>query len=187
MDFLDRMQDAANRGQKMVEGLLLYSRVTTQGQPFVKTDLNQTLRDVISNLEVQIEEQDGTVDVEDLPIIEGDPTQMQQLFQNLINNALKFHHPERPPVVQVVSSQPSPEMVQISVSDQGIGFDPTQKERIFQPFQRLHGRSEFEGSGIGLSICKKIVERHDGEINVESLPDKGTTFTITLPVNNSPG
>ena len=183
-DFIMRMQDAADRGQKMVEALLQYSRVTTMGQPFVTTDLSRIMNEVIGDLEIQISEQKGKIDVDSLPTIEADPTQMRQLFQNLISNALKFHPADKPPVVEIKHQNSDPDKVSISVADQGIGFDETYSEQIFQPFQRLHGRSEYEGSGIGLSVCKKIVERHNGSIRVESQPGVGTTFFISLPVKN---
>jgi PAS domain S-box-containing protein len=183
-DFVLRMQDAANRGQKMVEALLLYSRVTTQGQPFVQTDLSSVLNEVLGDLEIQIDEQGGKVYVGKMPTISADPTQMRQLFQNLISNALKFHPENEPPVVEVQYQNSDPGQVIISVADQGIGFDEAYSEQIFQPFQRLHGRSEYEGSGIGLSVCKKIVERHNGSIWVESQQGVGTTFFISLPVYN---
>ena len=183
-DFLIRMQDAANRGQKMVEALLLYSRVTTQGKPFAKSDLNHILKNVLSDLEVQIESQQGDVQVEELPSIECDPTQMHQLFQNLISNALKFHKSDQAPFVQVECRKKDLNHVEITVTDQGIGFDESYSDQIFQPFQRLHGHSEYEGSGIGLSICKKIVERHGGRIDATSQPAKGSIFTIKLPINS---
>jgi light-regulated signal transduction histidine kinase (bacteriophytochrome) len=182
-DFIMRMQDAADRGQNMVEALLLYSRVTTQGQPFVQTDLSSVLKEVLGDLEIQIHEQGGKIDVGEMPTIAADPTQMRQLFQNLISNALKFHPEDESPIIRVQHQKPDANRVVISVADEGIGFDEVYSEQIFQPFQRLHGRSEYEGSGIGLSVCKKIVERHSGSIRVESQPGKGTTFFISLPIN----
>jgi PAS domain S-box-containing protein len=186
-DFLSRMGDAADRGQKMVEALLLYSRVTTQGKPFIKTDLNQILDNVLSDLEVQIKNQKGQIEVGVLPTLEADPSQMQQLFQNLISNAMKFHQLDQPPEVKVYCTNGEDNLVQINVTDQGIGFDESYSDQIFQPFQRLHGRSEFEGNGIGLSICRKITERHGGEITVQSQPGQGSTFTVHLPLKTNLG
>jgi PAS domain S-box-containing protein len=186
-DFVARMQDAAERGQSMVEALLTYSRITTHGQSFDLTDLNIVLKDVISDLEMRIEDSQGMVQVGELPIIAADPIQMRQLFQNLISNALKFHEPDQSPVVEVTcstlsSSESSRDHVQISVKDQGIGFDEAFSDRIFQPFQRLHGRMEYEGSGIGLAVCRKIAERHGGTISAQGNPGKGAVFTVILPV-----
>lgn len=184
-DFLTRMRDAANRGQIMVEALLTYSRVSTRGKPFIRIDLNQVLQDVVSDLELRIEDSQGTVRVEDLPVIDADPAQMRQLFQNLISNGLKFYQPDQKPFVEVSSLVQSPNRVQISVRDHGIGFDTEYSERIFQPFQRLNTRQEYEGSGIGLAVCRKIVERHGGEISTQSESGKGATFYVTLPIEQN--
>jgi len=181
-EYLTRMQEAAQRGQRMISDLLELSRVTTGGKPFQRTDLNQVLQDVLSDLEVHMEQEGGQVEVGNLPVIDADPTQMHQLFQNLVGNALKFHKPEIPPSVKVTANADDSDQVQIRVADNGIGFDEEFKERIFQPFQRLHGQSKYEGSGIGLSICRKIVERHGGAIRTESQPGQGASFIITLPI-----
>jgi len=180
-DYLARMADSAHRGQQMINDLLELSRVTTQGKPFQKIELNQVIQDVLSDLEVNIEKSGGVVEVDDLPAIEADATQMRQLFQNLIANALKFHKPETPPKVTISTNGDTSGQVQISVADNGIGFEEEFIERIFQPFQRLHGQSEFEGSGIGLSVCQKIVERHRGSIHVNAMLSEGATFVITFP------
>ncbi len=180
-DFIFRMQDAANRGLRMVDALLSYSRVTTRGQAFVPTDLNQVVSDVLCDLEVRLEESQGEIRVGKLPIIAADAVQMQQLFQNLVSNALKFHKPGTSPTVTITAIDGNSDQVQIRVADHGIGFDEKFKERIFQPFQRLHGQSEYEGSGIGLSVCRKIVERHSGSIVAQSVPGEGTTIIINLP------
>ena len=182
-EYLVRMQNAAQRGQQMINDLLELSRVTTDGKPFQKTLLNQVIQDVLCDLEVDIEKSGGSVEVGDLPAIEADATQMRQLFQNLIANALKFHKPETPPEVTISTNGDTSSQVQISVQDNGIGFEEEFIERIFQPFHRLHGQSEFEGSGIGLSVCRKIVERHGGGIEAQSQPGEGTTFIITLPTH----
>lgn len=186
--YLDRMISAASRMQKMISDLLELSRVTTKGQPFEKVDLSQVVLEVVSDLEVRIEETDGSVVVEDLPVITADPIQIRQLMLNLIGNALKFHRSDVPPVVCVrgkveQDGQEKPELVRLEVEDNGIGFDMEYLGKIFEPFQRLHGRSEYEGSGIGLAVCKKIVERHQGDLTAVSSPSSGSTFIITLPQN----
>ena len=180
-DFIARMQAAARRGHGMINDLLALSRVTTQGGSFQSTDLNQVLQNVLSDLEMHIEREAGQVEVGNLPVIDADPTQMYQLFQNLVNNALKFHKPEVPPAVTISANSGNSDPIQVQVADNGIGFDEEFKERIFQPFQRLHGQCEYEGSGIGLSVCRKIVERHNGSIMAQSGPDEGATFIINLP------
>ncbi len=198
LDYLARMSNAAARMQQMIDDLLAYSRVTTKAQPFTHVDLTQAARQAISDLEIRIEKTGGRVLLSDLPTVEADPNQMYQLFQNLIGNALKFHKPDVPPVVRVYAREPGSEgngfssapvlprsQAQIVVEDNGIGFDPKYGERIFQPFQRLHGRSEYEGTGIGLSICRKIVEQHDGSIVAESQAGEGSKFIITLPAERA--
>ncbi len=181
-DYLGRMRTAAARMRAMVDSLLLLSRITTQGRPFVRVDLAQVADDVLSDLEYQINRTGGKVLVGNLPVLEGDPLQLHQLLQNLIGNALKYHHPDTPPVIKV-SANLLPSHVQILVEDNGIGFNPDEIGRMFQPFQRLVGRSQFEGSGIGLAICRRIVERHSGEITAKSEPGKGSVFIVTLPVS----
>ena len=166
----------------MINDLLALSRVTTRGQPFQQVDLQRVLRDVVSDLEMRIERTQGRVEVGSMPKIEADPTQMQQLFQNLVGNALKFHQEDQPPVVRVDGMlMDGGKQVQIFVEDNGIGFEEEYLERIFQPFQRLHGMGEYEGSGIGLAVCRKIVERHAGSITAQSKLGQGATFVVTLP------
>lgn len=191
-DYLDRMQNAANRMQVLIEDLLAFSRITTQAQPFVNVDLNHVLQGVVCDLEIRIEQVGGCIEASDLPTIEADPVQMRQLLQNLISNALKFHRPETPPIVRIFSkflisetNSSAEELCQIIVADNGIGFDEKYCDRIFVVFQRLHGRSEYEGTGVGLAICRKIAERHNGSITASSKPGDGATFMITLPVKQS--
>lgn len=193
--YLNRMQDAAGRMSDLITALLMYSRATTRERPFEPVDLNSIIQDVCSDLDIRIQEVDGRVEYGDLPTIEGDPTQMRQLLQNLIGNGLKFHRPDVPPVVTVSATletrmqeeeddEPPEEICHIQVADNGIGMEEKYLERIFSPFKRLHGRSQFGGTGMGLAICRRIVERHRGEINVSSVQDEGTTFTISLPVSH---
>jgi PAS domain S-box-containing protein len=182
-DYLERMQNAAIRMQNLINDLLTYSRITTKAQPFVPVDLTQVAHEVMSDLEVRIQEVGAHVDVQNLPRIQADPTQMRQLLQNLVANALKFHHPHQPPVIKLYADQATPNGVcHIFVEDNGIGFDEKYLDRIFMVFQRLHGRGEYEGSGVGLATCRKIVERHEGNITARSAPGQGATFIITLPV-----
>jgi signal transduction histidine kinase len=180
-DYLERMQNAAGRMHTLINDLLTYSRVTTKAQPFVKTDLNEVVNSVMSDLEIRIQQSGGHVEIESLPTIDADELQMRQLFQNLIANGLKFHRESVPPVVKISSSDTGNGTVSITVADNGIGFDEKYLDRIFTPFQRLHGRSEYEGTGIGLAVCRKIVERHGGSLIAKSEPGKGSAFIFTLP------
>lgn len=190
-DYLARMQNAARRMQELISDLLAYSRVISRAQPFGPVNLADVAREVVDDLETRIEIAGGQVEVGPLPIIEADPTQMRQLMQNLIANGLKFHRPGVPPLVRisgelvdgiVLSAERGPQRVcRIAVSDNGIGIDPKYADRIFGVFQRLHGQGEYEGTGIGLAICRRIAERHGGYIEVDSAPECGATFTVTIP------
>jgi PAS domain S-box-containing protein len=186
-DYLERMQNAAQRMQALIEDLLSLSRVTTRAQPFVPVDLSQIATEVLSDLEVTIQQASGQIDLGYLPTINADPLQMRQLLQNLIGNAIKFHRPQQVPLVniytEIVTIENDQQMYQLTVQDNGIGFDEKYCDRIFQVFQRLHGRSEYEGTGIGLAICRKIVERHQGSITAKSQPGQGAKFIVTLPIS----
>lgn len=184
-DYLERMCSAAGRLQSMVRGLLEYSRVVTRGAGFNLIDLGRVVDGAIMDLEWQIEDERAAVVREDLPAIEADSDQMHQLFQNLLSNALKFRGKE-PPYIRIYarpdqSSKDSGQRWQIFIEDNGIGFEEQYAERIFALFERLHGRSEYEGSGMGLAICRRIAERHGGTITAHALPGKGATFIVTLP------
>ncbi|MFZ0929530.1 MAG: PAS domain S-box protein [Syntrophobacteraceae bacterium] len=185
-DYLNRMLNATERMQSLLTGLLDYSRVATASEPFEQVHLSDLIGEVLSDLEVRIVKTGDEVHVETLPVISADPTQMRQLFQNLIGNALKFHKPGEKPMVQVRSVSKTDSGCQIIVEDNGIGFEERYLERIFAPFQRLHGRSEYEGTGMGLAICKKIVERHRGNITARSTPGVGASFIIQLPLKQYP-
>ena len=181
-DYLERMRSAAARMQDLIENLLSFSRVTTKAQPFTRVDLRSVARDALSDLETRIAQSAGRVEFGDLPVLDADATQMHQLLQNLMANALKFHRPDVTPVVGVSSrALPDGERFEMKVQDNGLGFEQQYSERIFGLFQRLHGRAEFEGTGIGLAICRKIVERHHGTIVASGVPGQGALFTITLP------
>lgn len=186
LDYLKRMQGASQRMQTLLNDLLSFSRVSTRAQPFTEVDLNTLAGEVLSDLENQIERSQGRVEIGELPTIEADPTQMHQLLQNLIGNALKYHKDNISPTVQVLAQIKGGEC-QISVKDNGIGFDIQYLDRIFKPFQRLHNREEYEGSGMGLAICRRIVERHGGKITAASTPGEGSTFIVTLPIHPSKG
>jgi signal transduction histidine kinase len=193
IDYLTRMRDAAKRMSTLINDLLALSRVTTQAKPCTPVNLNTLVSEVLSDLDVRIEQVHGNVEVGSLPTIHADPTQMRQLFQNLIGNALKFHKPEVAPFIKVQADLMGKTELfdddgtgghatwRIRVQDNGIGFEEKFRERIFEVFQRLHNRSEYEGSGIGLSLCRKIAQRHGGSISAESTPGQGATFLITLP------
>ncbi len=192
-DTMQRILSAAARMQTLIDGLLSLSRVTTQAQNFTTVDLAKIAGEVVTDLESQIERVGGSVEVGHLPTIQADSLQMRQLLQNLIGNALKFHRVEEPPVVKVhgrfvqgrtarkSGHSGAEEQCKIVVEDNGIGFEEKYRERIFGVFQRLHPRDVFEGTGIGLALCRKIVDRHGGKIDVQSIPGKGSTFEVTLP------
>ena len=186
-DYLDRMQNAAARMQTLINDLLTFSRVISRTEAFAAVDLNTITREVLSDLEVRVEKSGAKVDVGELPVIQGDAMQMRQLMQNLIGNALKFHPPGAKPVVEIRSRtlETAPEVgtsCEITIRDNGIGFDERYLEKIFAVFQRLHGRQDYEGTGVGLAVCRRITERHEGTITARSKPGEGATFVVTLPL-----
>jgi light-regulated signal transduction histidine kinase (bacteriophytochrome) len=186
-DFVDRIRISAARMARLIDDLLAYTRVTTRLEPCAAVDLSRILDEVLTDLEVTIEKTAARVDASPLPAIEADPVQMRQLFQNLVGNALKFHAPDRPPVVRVSCRRlPDDGDCEIVFEDNGIGIAPEHFERIFGVFQRLHSREDYEGSGIGLAVCKKIAERHGGSISVESAPGEGAKFIVRLPLRRKP-
>ena len=188
------MLSAAGRMRRLIDDLLSFSRVTTQQRPFARINLEKLVREVVSDLEERIGQEEGAVAVGALGAVEADISQMRQLFQNLIVNAVKFHRPGVPPVVEIAGErEPGPggadepvPMYRITVRDNGIGFDEKYLDRIFNVFQRLHGRNEYEGTGMGLAICRKIVERHGGTITARGRPGEGATFVVALPVRRPP-
>ena len=177
--YLHYIVDGAMRMQALVNDLLLYSRVTTRGMEFALTDTNDVLQEALANLDVAVAESNACVTHDPLPTAYGDTKQLARLFQNLIGNAIKYRG-EAPPEVHVSVLKKGDEWV-FSVRDNGIGIAPEYAERIFVIFQRLHTREEYGGTGIGLSVCKKIVERHGGRIWVESEEGCGATFYFSLP------
>ncbi len=185
-DYLDRMQGAAGRMRTLISDLLAFSRVIRSSEPLVPVDLAAVAREVLVDLEVRIEKNRAQIELGNLPTIEADPMQMRQLFLNLISNALKFQPAGATPLVKLSSralhAASGEQLCEISVQDNGIGFDEKYVDKMFAVFQRLHGRSEYEGTGIGLAVCRRIVDRHHGSVVAKSQPGQGATFLVTLPV-----
>lgn len=190
--FIDRMQDAAGRMRRLINDLLSYSRVSSKSRPFVPVDLDKLLAEVLSDLQVRLDETEGQIIAGKLGTIDADPTLMRQLVQNLLSNALKFRKTDTKPVIRIETTPGEPisigtrivPSIVLTIADNGIGFDNTYKEQIFKIFQRLHGRLEYEGTGVGLATCRKIVERHLGTIDANGVPGEGATFVIELPVQH---
>jgi PAS domain S-box-containing protein len=192
--YIDRILDAAGRMRCLINDLLTYSQVTTMARPFAPVDLGQIAREVMSDLQVAVEQAGAKIALGDLPVIQADATQMRQLLQNLLSNALKFRCEGRPSRIRVTGLLYTPEhaehgmgaarLCEITVADNGIGFSQQYADRIFGIFQRLHGRGEYPGTGIGLATCRKILERHGGTITASGRPGQGATFICTLPACN---
>ena len=179
VEFIEFAVDGANRMQKLINDLLAYSRVSTRGRPPETTDAHAALGEAITNLGAAIEESGAFITNDDLPEVAADYSQLVHLFQNLLGNAIKFRGDETPHI-HVSAKRGRGEWV-FSVKDNGIGIEPQYHDRIFIIFQRLHGRDEYSGTGIGLALCKRIVERHGGRIWLESQPGSGTVFHFTIP------
>ena len=196
-DYLERMQNAAARMQNLISDLLTFSRVLSSSQPFVQIDLGNVVREVLGDLEVAIEQSKATIEFEGLPTIEGDPTQLGQLLQNLISNSIKFQPAGQAPVIRIEAQviprpfscvkhpTPDDQVCELTVKDNGIGFDEQYLDKVFAVFQRLHGRSEYEGTGVGLAVCRRIVDRHGGTITARSKAGEGATFVVALPVRQN--
>ena len=178
-EFIRYAVDGATRMQRLIQDLLALSRVGSRHLEFLPTDCEALLDQALTALKATIEETDALVTHDPLPTVKADALQLIQLFQNLIGNALKYRAEDRPYVH--ISGDREGDTWVFSVRDNGIGIDPKYAERVFEVFERLHGEAEYPGTGIGLAICKKIVERHDGRIWVESEPGKGATFFFTIP------
>jgi PAS domain S-box-containing protein len=186
--YLERMVDAATRMRRLIDDLLSYSRVNTRTTSFLPVDLGAVIADVLSDLEPRITSEQATIRVGELPAIEADPSQMHQLFLNLIANSLKFRRPGVTPSVTIEGSVEVGEngaVARIAVADNGVGFEPRHAERIFGMFERLHGREEYDGTGVGLATCRKIAERHAGELSAWGEPDAGAVFTMVLPIRQA--
>jgi PAS domain S-box-containing protein len=192
-NYLERMMAAAGRMSRLIEDLLAYSRVSTRGQAMEEVEPEEPLREALETLAVSVEEAGATVEISGpLPSFEADAGQIEQLFQNLLSNALKFRRADTPSHIQISGKRTAraddePAHVEIIIEDNGIGFDGKYAEAIFAPFHRLHGRDAYPGTGIGLAICRKIVERHHGHISATARPCHGARFTITLPEAQPPG
>ncbi|MFC1996550.1 ATP-binding protein [Chloroflexota bacterium] len=194
-EYLDRIQSSVNRMQTLIIDLLTYSRISTKSQQLDQVDLRPILDQVLLDLELKVEESNAAIQIGDLPLIHADPIQMHQLYFNLIGNSLKFYKPGTPVMIKITGGLVSiPEggregfdWHEICVVDNGIGFDEKYLDRIFQPFERLHNSNEYEGNGMGLAICRKILERHRGEITANSQPGQGATFIVRFPVFNGEG
>jgi len=193
-DIIRRMQGATARMQELIRGLLAYSRLNTERPAFRPVSLNQLVTDVLSDLETAIRDRSALVAVDTLPVVNGNSLQLLQLFQNLLSNAIKFTPAHQTPAIRIWSRKLTPEQAlafnltghfaEISVQDNGIGFDEKYTERIFSLFQRLHGRSQYGGTGIGLAVCRKVVDNHGGYLTARSQPGKGSTFLVYLPIIN---
>ncbi len=191
--YLDRIQNAASRMRQLINDLLSFSRVTSNAKSFQKVDLNQVVASVVDDIQMRLEETKAIVNFENLPTVDADEIQMRQLFQNLISNSLKFRKVDVAPVVTITTQTTNrighdgrdAEFLKLQLSDNGIGFDNRFKDQIFAIFQRLHGRMEYEGTGIGLATCRKIVDRHNGTIDADGVENIGATFSIELPVVNA--
>ena len=181
LDYIDRMQNATMRMQELINDLLNYSKVTAETRPVETIDINSVIKESLFNLESRVFETKGTVNVENIPDFAADPVQMLHLFQNLIGNSLKYHQENIPPEINIYSRSSEEGELQILIEDNGIGFEEKYSEKIFKPFERLHVKGDYEGTGMGLAICKNIVDRHHGTIEIKSAPNEGTTFMLNFP------
>ena len=179
-EYLERVVNSASRMRQLLHDLLEFSRVATKPEPFKKIDLVKIVLEAADVFEASVKETGCQIEVENIPAIEADESQILQLFQNLIGNSLKFRG-DKTPRIKIYGKLDGHGICELFVKDNGIGFDPQFAERIFKPFQRLHGRREYDGTGMGLAICRKIVERHGGSIRADSEPGKGSTLIICLP------
>ncbi|NMH61223.1 sensor histidine kinase [Alteromonas ponticola] len=197
-DFMGRMLNAAERMSMLIRDLLAFSRVATRGKEFEAVNLNDVITNVKNDLEIAIDESDASLECDKLPMINGDQSQLEQLFLNLLSNALKFRQQDVSPKISIRLTSPEEndlehvfkvdeyDWIKIIIEDNGIGFEQSFAEKIFAPFQRLHGRSEYQGTGIGLAVCRRIVERHNGYISAQSSPGEGAVFSIVIPVDGEP-
>ncbi|HFE44641.1 MAG TPA: PAS domain-containing sensor histidine kinase, partial [Nannocystis exedens] len=184
-DYISRMQDAARRMQNLINDLLMFSRLAKEGKAVSDIDLDHIVATVVSDLEVRIEESQAQIEVGPLPKIDGDPLRIRQLLQNLLANAIKFRRPEVAPKVKIsaeIVDIEGTDFARVSIADNGIGIEPRYRERIFGIFERLHGRGHYEGTGIGLAICRKICEQHGGRISIANSEAQGTLVVVELPI-----
>ena len=180
-EYLQRIRAAAEHMRQLIEGFLALSRVTSGARPYEEVDLADLVREVLQSLEERIKESHARIEIGQLGRLGGDRMQLRQLFQNIIANALKYRKTDGQPRVLLQGSLGEDNYYEITIQDNGIGFDPQDAERIFRPLERLHSRREYEGTGMGLTTCQKIVARHGGEIRAQSEVGQGATFIIRLP------
>ncbi len=180
LDYLDRVTSAATRMQQLIRSLLGLARINGRTPEFADVDLDLVVKAAVADLELAVEQSAATVSIRTMPTIHADAVQMRQLFQNLIGNALKYRSRDRPPQVDIRAERDADRWV-IAVADNGIGFEPEQAARLFDPLHRLQTREDYEGTGLGLAVCSRIVQRHGGTISATGVPDAGATFTVVLP------
>ncbi len=191
--YIDKMEKAADRMYTMIDGVLFYSSFSAMEQVSEKVDLNDVFKNIEADLEIVIQQKQAGIRFSDLPVIEGSPVLMHQLFYNLVNNSLKFSRENVPPLIEITTKLlatlnksegvfPREDYVQIFIKDNGIGFNQSNASKIFKTFSRLNSKDKYEGTGLGLSLCKKIVERHGGSIEAEGKENEGSIFKITIPV-----
>lgn len=195
LDYMKRMRNAAQRMSLLINDLLDFSRINTRGRDFAATNLADVVNGALDDLEIAIAESNAQINIGNLPVIQADSSQLSQLFLNLLSNSLKFRLPDRAPLITITAAVHQPNIMQqaicqdwyvITLTDNGIGFAEEYAEKIFTPFQRLHGRSEYKGTGIGLAVCRRIVERHRGLIYASGEQGVGATFTLILPADGTP-
>lgn len=191
ISYLEQIENSSSRMQNLIDGLLIYSRVSSKAIPFEQVELKKVITSVLGDLAIKIQETNAIIHIDDtLPAIEANPLQMRQLFQNIIGNSLKYHHQNRTPIISIKRLEPPDHFTQknhvhFCIEDNGIGFEKEYQHTIFDIFQRLHTRKQFQGTGIGLSICKKIIDRYQGSIRAEGMPEQGATFIISLPLQQN--
>lgn len=179
--YLQKIHDGAGRMSHLIDDLLRFSKVIRRSELFRPIALSEVVARVMENLEHLIKQSGARIKVDVLPMVQGDESQLCQLFQNLISNAIKFKKDGEPPAIQIESRQAGGAFWEITVADQGIGFDPKFSEKVFRPFERLHSREQYDGSGVGLAICQKIITYHGGKISVQTHPHEGSVFSILFP------
>jgi signal transduction histidine kinase len=183
-EYLVRMQKSALKMQELIDDLLVFSQTAIQAEPSRKINLEKVFKEVIIDLGLSLLKNDGQILIDPLPTIEGNLAQLRLLFQNLLSNAIKFHDPDKLQEIKIYSRSCGQNNWEVSVKDRGIGFDEKYTDRIFRPFERLHGKNEYKGTGMGLAICQKIAENHGGTIQAQSQPGQGACFTVVLPATH---
>jgi two-component system, sensor histidine kinase and response regulator len=180
-DYIDKIEEQTTRMTHMINGFLQYARLTKSAKPLQLINLNEIIQTVIVDLETSFKETKGAIHCEDLPTVKGESVLLSSLFQNIISNSLKFHRSEVPPIIKIQSQSPNEKFWEIIIEDNGIGFIQEEANKIFLPLKRLVSKDRYEGSGIGLATCKKIIDYHKGEITCRSQPGKGSTFIVSIP------